>query len=247
MADCAATVHSFLSSKLDSMTALAKVDFQLQALLDTPWYRTETYEHIAWARHIWILCIQHKRLVSHRPYFAKSIRQPRFLAARQTCVQAATAILCERRKVLPPTYEKNWIVMFDTLSAAVVLAIDFFHSPVTGDNTRRADIYELLNALTRGLPQNAYVQRAAGLLLALLAEEDKLRASYTGQVLQSPIAAVHPFGNDPFLSPSDPPLEPDVDWEIWKWLEPHVREDAIAPVSLSPQVDHVRDAVQAFL
>lgn len=239
MSQCAAAVHDYLTSKCSPRTALAKVDLRLQELCALPSFHSDKYEHMPWSRHIWQLCVQHKRLVIYRPLFARSFRDPKYTFARKVCVEAARSILIERRKFFPPSYEKPWVVLFDTLSAAVVLAIDFFHTPTSGLDTRRAEIYELLNALTRGLQHNTYVQRASGLLLALLAEEDKFRASFEEQSRhsgqdQSPPLEMPISTQSDGLNPSPETQRMESESDIWAWLNLESKAPETADASGGP-------------
>ncbi|WWC64282.1 uncharacterized protein I303_106892 [Kwoniella dejecticola CBS 10117] len=185
MHDLAMTMWIYLTSKTPTLQSLAIAEQSLQALLERPALQGNELPHSSWSRHVWITSVHNRRLVINRPFFAKSFGTDRYIEQRRICVDAAHRILDERKIVYPTFYERIWSITFHSLSAGVVLLLEYFDSPpsqtTVSDMTRRDRIYDLIGALNRDIGGHPFVKRASNLLLGLLADEANIRPTLRNQ------------------------------------------------------------------
>ncbi|WVQ79356.1 hypothetical protein IAT38_001453 [Cryptococcus sp. DSM 104549] len=176
----AMVMYDTLTSTVSQSDTLVAAESRLQELLALPPIHRNDLPYQMWSRHVFLICVHHRRLVLHRPLFARSFKDSSLAPYWAICLGAAESILDERRKVFPASFEKLWSIMFQTLAAAVVLIIELFHSDPRGPFTdaRRVQVYEILEGFSRGLGEEAFVRRTLPLLMSLLREEDKFRSAY---------------------------------------------------------------------
>ncbi|WVW85887.1 hypothetical protein I302_107925 [Kwoniella bestiolae CBS 10118] len=187
MRDLAMIMYDFSTSSLPRIQALSAAEARMQELLQRQPVASTLDPRFVWSRHVFVICVHHRRLVLHRPYFARSYREAGFDTAQRICLDAAQAVIAERRRAVPSSYERVWSVMMQTLAAAVILIIDFFHddSPTEVLDAKRPQIQQLLHVFSHGVEAQPYVQRAMPLLVSLLREEEQFRSQYRERRAQS--------------------------------------------------------------
>ncbi|KAM0747994.1 hypothetical protein T439DRAFT_328652 [Meredithblackwellia eburnea MCA 4105] len=133
---------------------------------------TKKFDYLPMSKFLWALAIAPSRILLFKSFLGRSYSDPRFGDARRVCIDAARAVLHERRRPVPSLYERAWHISAYTVLAGVVLATEYIHGGLdeAGRSVLRAEIYEIIQILPRAGPSNKVVLRGVDLLQRVLQE-----------------------------------------------------------------------------
>ncbi|GAA6051431.1 hypothetical protein JCM3770_000517 [Rhodotorula araucariae] len=158
-------------------------DKQLEALLGNlpRWLRTDAGmeglpERVEMMRSTFLISLQHKILSIHRPFLAKPSRANSYSFSRRRVTEAARAILREAPRAMG---NRIWTVLYHISVASFSLTLELYeqlkHADTDNDDIRR-EILEALPTLEKLKHASAIAERGLGLVLPLLADEQRMRA-----------------------------------------------------------------------
>ncbi|GAA5867658.1 hypothetical protein JCM8547_001333 [Rhodosporidiobolus lusitaniae] len=123
------------------------------------------------------ISLQHKILSVHRPFLAKPSRATTYAFSRRRVIDAARAILREAPIVLSHNI-RVWTVLYHLSVALFSLCLELFQQlkqPSPDNEAIREEIVAALPALEAVKDVSAIAERGLGLVLPLLADEERVR------------------------------------------------------------------------
>ncbi|BGP51444.1 hypothetical protein JCM10450v2_007386 [Rhodotorula kratochvilovae] len=158
-------------------------DKQLEALLGNlpRWLRADAGteglpDGVEMMRSTFLISLQHKILSIHRPFLAKPSRANSYSFSRRRVTEAARAILREAPRAMGI---RIWTVLYHISVASFSLTLELYEQlKVAGaDNADiRREIQDALPTLEKLKQASAIAERGLGLVLPLLADEQRMRA-----------------------------------------------------------------------
>mgnify|MGYP007026579257 CR=1 FL=1 len=148
-------------------------------------------------RSTFLISLQHKILSIHRPFLAKPSRANSYSFSRRRVTEAARAILREAPRAVGI---RLWTVLYHVAVASFSLTLELYEQlkqPSPDNDDIRREIHQALPTLEALKQASAIAERGLGLVLPLLADEQRMRAE--GGAMRKDKRKVRPF-----LRPVDP-------------------------------------------
>ncbi|GAA5853014.1 hypothetical protein JCM9279_003783 [Rhodotorula babjevae] len=158
-------------------------DKQLEALLGNlpRWLRADAGaeglpDRVEMMRSTFLISLQHKILSIHRPFLAKPSRANSYSFSRRRVIEAARAILREAPRAVGI---RIWTIIYHVSVASFSLTLELYEQlkqPSPDNDDIRREIHQALPTLEALKQASAIAERGLGLVLPLLADEQRMRA-----------------------------------------------------------------------
>ncbi|BEJ11878.1 hypothetical protein CspHIS471_0203380 [Cutaneotrichosporon sp. HIS471] len=197
------------------------------------------HDHSPHSRYIWSLLMPAGTILVYRSFLGRAYSDDRFTEVRETCLAAAREILRQRRRRVPPMFQRTWPIASYTVLAGVVLATELVHgSPKPAMHDKLvSEIQAIIDSLWLCGTSSLVVQRGVPLLRRFIDSSEA----------QPPVA--EPSGSaDNKAGPSnvsDAPMVPAAQ-ELWPGLPPTGTQDATADTWMNASEDVWSNALVAL-